>query len=116
MSYRVLRYSADIKINFNLLTIQYVIYICKEKLRIKDEVREENLYFKYDLIDIKDIDCERLIKLDKPEELVFVVLCDFRGKDKKLVIGSIIKRLKGLVRNEQKLGEYFTNVKSVIRE
>ena len=48
MSRRMLRYYNDIKIKFNNLKVnQYLIYIGKEKLYMKDHIKEDNLNYKY---------------------------------------------------------------------
>jgi len=76
-----------------------VIYIGKEKLNISDKIIENNLNYKYKIIDIHNIDCENLIKIDKPEALILAVLCDFKNKKEKDVLLYLAKRLKQISKN-----------------
>jgi hypothetical protein len=43
-------------------------------------IKDEHLDYKYNLIDMKNIDCETFIKLDTPDALVLSILCDFKDK------------------------------------
>jgi predicted transposase YdaD len=108
MPRRMLRYYNDIKIRFKTLKIkQYIIYIGKDKLTMKNNIKEDNLNFNYDIIDMHDIDCEKLIKLDSPDALVLSILCDFKGKEELEVLTYITKRLQELTKDdEHKLGKY----------
>lgn len=108
MNRRMLRYYTDIKQKFeNLEIYQYVIYIGKSKLSMSEEIIEQNLNFRYNIIDMHKIDCQELIKLDNPDALVLSILCDFKGKDELEVLLYITKRLNELTKNdEHQLGKY----------
>ena len=83
MPRRMLRYYTDIKTQFKNLNInQYLIYIGKAKLNMTNTITEPNLTYHYNIVDMHDIDCESLIKLDTPDALVLSILCDFKGKNK----------------------------------
>jgi len=65
MPQRMLRYYNDIKIKHKETKInQFVIYIGKEKLYMKDYIKDDKLSFSYLIIDMHDIDCEEFIKMD----------------------------------------------------
>ena len=97
MIYRMLRYYSDLKYNFkNSVINQYVIYIGKNRLNMKNELSDKNINFKYNLIDIREIDCETFLRIDTPDALVISILCDFNNKNEKDVVYYIIKRLKEL--------------------
>jgi predicted transposase YdaD len=93
MPYRMLRYFTDIRFLTNLPVKQYIIYIGKTPLKMKDGVYEDNINYQYTLIDMRDIDCELLIKEDTPDALVLAILCDFKDKNPKDVVKYIIDRL-----------------------
>jgi len=94
MPYRMLRYWLDIKKDIRLPVKQYVIYIGKEKLSMKSNLLEDNVNYYYNLIDMKNIDCDLFLKEDTPDALVLAILCDFKDKNPKDVISYIIERLK----------------------
>jgi len=108
MHKRMLRYYTDIIIRYDDIPIhQYLIYIGKAKLSMKNELLEKNLHFRYNLIDMHDIDCEEFLKMDTPDALVLSILCDFKGKDELELLLYITKRLEELTKDdEHRLGKY----------
>jgi hypothetical protein len=108
MPRRMLRYYNDIKMEFeNFEVKQYIVYIGKAKLSMKDYIRDENLNYSYEIIDMHTIDCEELIKLDTPDALVLSILCDFKGKDELEILTYLLKRLVELNQDDEyKLGKY----------
>ena len=108
MPNRMLRYYTDIKLLYpNLPIYQYLIYIGKPKLSMRDKIEEENINYKYNIIDMHKIDCQKFIELDTPETLVLSILCDFKERDELEIITYIIKRLEKLTqKDEHKLGKY----------
>lgn len=108
MPRRMLRYYTDIKTQFKALEInQYLIYIGKDKLNMPDTLIDKNLNYHYNIVDMHDIDCEALIKLDTPDALVLSILCDFKGKKELDVLLYLVKRLQTLTQNdEHRLSKY----------
>ena len=93
MPYRMLRYWLDIKQSTTLPVRQYLIYIGKKNLSMSAGLYEDDVNYLYNVVDVKKIDCELLLKEDTPDSLVLAVLCDFKDKNPKDVINYIIKRL-----------------------
>jgi hypothetical protein len=97
MNYRMLRYFTDIKFQFKTLPVkQYIICTGREKLRMIDNLIDENIKYHYNIIDMTNIDCTYFLNLDTPEALVISILCDFKDKNPDDVILHILKRLKSL--------------------
>jgi len=107
MRYRMMRYYSEIKMQFKKQKIyQYVVYIGKRKMSMKSEVKDVDLNYKYNLIDMHTINCEDFIKIDTPDSLVLSVLCDFKDKDEIELLTYIIKRLRELTEDDNRLGKY----------
>ncbi len=108
MPRRMLRYYTDIKTSYSKYEVkQFVIYIGKAKLTMDDYIKEQSLDYTYTIIDMHNIDCEELIKLDTPDALVLSILCDFKGKDELEVLLYLTKRLAELSGDdEHKLSKY----------
>ncbi|SFV57526.1 hypothetical protein MNB_SV-6-766 [hydrothermal vent metagenome] len=108
MHHRMLRYYIDIKQRFDKLPIyQYLVYIGRPKLSMKNSIVETDLNFRYNLIDMHTIDCQKFLSMDTPDALVLAILCDFKDRDEKDVITYIITRLRELTKdNNHKLGKY----------
>jgi len=93
MEYRMLRYWLDISQITSLPIRQYLIYIGKDKLSMKNNIIKDRVNYFYNIINIKNIDCDILIKQDTPDALVLAILCDFKKKNPKDVVKYIIDRL-----------------------
>jgi len=105
---RMLRYYADIKnIYPNRAIEQHLIYIGKDRLNMTNYISEDRIEFSYNLIDMHDIDCEEMLKIDKVEALILAILCDFKGKKERDILLYILKRLKEFSGDsEHKFAEY----------
>jgi len=115
MHRRMLRYYSDIKSQFEKYKVnQYVIYIGKAKLNMKDTIIDDTLNFSYNIIDMHNIDCEEFIKMDTPDALVLSILCDFKGKDVKEVLTYLLTRIKYLTKDDEHLyGKYMLMIETL---
>jgi predicted transposase/invertase (TIGR01784 family) len=94
MIYRMLRYYTEIQSRFKTYDIyQYVIYIGKANLRMKNILDKQNIKYGYEIIDIKKLDCGEFLSINKAEALIMAILCDFKGRDEKIVIKEILSKL-----------------------
>jgi predicted transposase/invertase (TIGR01784 family) len=103
MHLRMLRYYCDIQFEYPKHDItQYMIYIGKKPCYMKNKIEKENLTYKYDIIDIRDIACDELLYHNNPSAVALSILCDFKDKDKQIVVNTILKRIKELVGEDSK--------------
>jgi len=103
MPLRMMRYFTDIAFISDLPIKQYMIYIGKEKLNMSNIIKGIDFEYKYNIIDMKTIDCEKFIKLDTPDSLVLAILCDFKDKNPQDIVNYIIKRLYEHSKNNEKM-------------
>jgi predicted transposase/invertase (TIGR01784 family) len=97
MHQRMLRYLSDILFEFEALEIkQYLLYIGQKPCNMKNSIRKQDLDYKYDIIDMRNIPCEALLQSNDPSAVALSILCDFKGKDKQTVVNTILLRLKEL--------------------
>ena len=102
MELRMLRYYRDILFEYKDCTVtQYLIYIGKEKCYMKKEIVRDEISYKYGIIDMKDVACEDLLYHDNPSAVALSILCDFKDKDKQMVVNTILKRLKELTYGDE---------------
>ena len=108
MSKRMLRYYTDIKMRYDDLPIhQYLVYIGKPKLSMSEKIVELNINFRYNIVDMHTIDCEKFLSMDSPDALVLSILCDFKDRDEMDILKYILTRLEELIQNDKhKLGKY----------
>ena len=81
---------------------QYVIYIGKERCSMKSSIEQNKISYSYDIIDIRDISCEELLYHENPSAVALSILCDFEGKDKQMVVNTILKRIKELTKDDDR--------------
>lgn len=108
MHKRMLRYYSDIVMRFDPLPIhQYVIYIGKANLTMHDQIQSEAIDYRYSMIDMHTIDCEKFLQMDTPDALVLSILCDFKGQDEFELLMHLTSRLKTLTgEDEHRFGKY----------
>lgn len=101
MHKRMLRYYSDILFEYEEYPIkQYLIYIGREKCNMQSTIKRDKILYNYDIIDMKNIPCEEFLNSNDPSAVALSILCDFEGKDKQLVVNTILKRLKELTSDE----------------
>ena len=122
MHLRMFRYLSDILFEHESKTIkQYMLYIGKKRCNMKNFIKIDNLDYKYVIIDMRDLPCESFLYSNDPSALVLAMLCDFEGKDKQMVVNTILKRLKELndereYRNYLKMVNVFSTNRGLEKE
>ena len=115
MHFRMLRYYSDILFEYQKFAVsQYLIYIGKEKCYMKKEIKRDKISYEYEIIDMKDIDCQKLLYNDNPASVALSILCDFKGKDSQLVVNTIIQRLQELTKNDQREYENYLEMVNIL--
>ncbi len=107
MPLRMLRYYTDIRLRWSDEPLQqYLVYIGEKKLTMPDGIA--TLDYRYQVIDMRTIDCALLLGEDTPDALVLAILCDFKEKPAEDIIEYIIRRLYELTRdNETDFRRYY---------
>jgi predicted transposase YdaD len=97
MPTRMLRYLTDIVLAHPGLDVkQYVIYIGRAKLGMAAGMELTGLSYCYRILDMHKLDCESLLRQDKPEALVFAILCDFGPQSSRQIVKRILQGLQDL--------------------
>lgn len=114
---RMLRYLSDIKLTWpGEPVLQYLIYIGNNPLRMSNGFDELNHSYHFHILDMKTIDCDHLISLDKPDALVLAILCDFKDKSAEVVVESIIFRLHELLQDQDKEFRNYLKMLEILSE
>jgi len=97
MHLRMHRYYSDILFEYEDYKIsQYLLYIGKYNCSMISQIKRDRIDYSYDIINFKDLDCQKFLDSDDPSAVTLAILCDFKGKDKQLVINNILQKLKEL--------------------
>ena len=101
MAYRMLEYYLLIKEKFNTEKIyQLVLYVGFKKINMKNFIDNDVLKFKYNLKDIREIDCNSLFLSEDLDDKIIAVLCNIENKNK--YVNLIIENILKLDENERK--------------
>jgi len=97
MHLRMHRYLSDILFEYEDLKVkQYLLYIGEWRCSMQRSITRDNLEYRYDIVDMRDISCDALLSSDDPSAVVLSILCDFEGRDKQIVVNTILRRLREL--------------------
>ncbi len=91
MPLRMLEYAMGVWRMEARIPRQLVLYVGNEKLRMTDRVEAMGIRFRYDLLDVRDLDCEALLESDAVSDNILAVLT--RTNDR---IGTI-RRILGKI-------------------
>lgn len=102
MASRMLRYFTDIYLDYpNEPIYQHLVYIGKERFRMADEIVQPSFTYRYNVLDMRTVDCSLLLAQDTPDALVLAILCDFKQRPTQEVVNYIVGRLKELTGDDE---------------
>jgi hypothetical protein len=100
MELRMLRYLTDILFEYQGYEVsQHLIYIGQKNCIMREKIEQNRLSYSYDIIDVREISCEELLYHEHPSAVALSILCDFEGKDKQMVVNTILKRIRELTKD-----------------
>ncbi len=95
MRLRMLEYYLMLRMIYpDLRILQYVIFIGEVPNNFQNEIREERLYFTFDVVNIREVSYQHFLKSNIPEEIIFSILGDFGNENTDKVVETIIKSIK----------------------
>lgn len=101
----MLRYLMELYNRYNLPVIQTVVYLGKEKLRMRNSINFEaystKIDYRYELIDTKSLDCELFLNSDESDFIILSILCDLEKRDKSKFMRKVLRRLYELNRDDE---------------
>ncbi len=108
MPARMLRYLSDIRLGYPGYRVhQCLVYIGAERLTMASGLESPQLQYRYETVDMRDIDYRTLYDSQSPDALVLAVLGDFGGDDPQAVVVRLLKKLRALAgQDEGRLREY----------
>jgi hypothetical protein len=105
MPLRMAEYCLGVFRLFGRFPRQVLLYVGEAPLRMESELRAPDVWFRYRLIDIRELDGDRLIESDEVGDNVIAILAGLR--DHKDAVRRIVERIVGLapVERETALGQ-----------
>ena len=111
MPRRMLFYALLIEESYKKFPIQAVLYVGDEKNNIKAFLKRKNLSYKYEVFDIRSIDCKILIESESIEDNILSILCKIENET------SLLEKItsKLLTLPEKKRADYLRKLLTISR-
>ena len=98
---RMLEYMVLIKDKYEDREVrQVVVYVGNDKMRMRDSIKWEDLEYRFKLIDIRDIDCEEVVRSEYISDIIIGGLCRIRDEDR--YVERLLSAIRSLSENERK--------------
>jgi hypothetical protein len=94
MPLRMAEYCLGVYRLLGKLPRQVLLYVGEASLRMESEIRSADLFFRYRMIDIRDVDGDRLLESEETGDNIIAILA--RLRDHKTAIGKIVSRIAHL--------------------
>ncbi|MGB3616632.1 MAG: hypothetical protein WBA12_00810 [Catalinimonas sp.] len=116
MVLRMLEYKALLLRKYRLTAFQYVLYLWHTPTRMATKYTDEDLQFRYTLIDIRDLDAEAWVAREEPEAVVLSLLGHWTDTPD-VYITRILRRLSELASRDDRvrLNKYLEQLKRLAR-
>lgn len=118
MVYRVSEYHGILLKKHRLPIYHVVVYLGKRRPNIPTQLKKEEVYTGFELIDLGRLDYKQMLSSQIPEAVVLAILADFKGEPPEKAIRSILERLRQVAKGELSLQKYIRqlNVLSGLRK
>jgi len=97
MAYRMCRYWLDIREITNLPIKQYLINFSNKNM--KNYIEEFG--YNFNIVNMKDIDCDTLLNTNSPDAVVLSILCDFKEYNPIDVTNKILIKLRKMLKDDE---------------
>lgn len=118
MVYRVSEYHGILLKKYRLPVYHVVVYLGERRPNMPTQLKQEEVFTGFELIDIGRLDFGQLLSSQIPEVVVLAILADFNKEPPERAIRSIIERLQQVAKGELSLQKYIRqlNVLSGLRK
>jgi len=83
-----------------------VIFLGKGKSRMRTELREEEIYRGFELVNISELDSSKLLSSQVPEEIILAILGNYDKEEVETILRFTIGKLKNLPITEAQRNKY----------
>lgn len=111
MVYRMAEYYVMLERKYKLPVEQYVIYLGTAKPQMPMSLDSKRMKFDFSLISFADLDYNIFLRSNRPEEVVFGVLGDFKGDGPEKALEQIVQRVEETAVGDFPLKRYFKQLR-----
>ncbi|MFK7971834.1 MAG: hypothetical protein AB8F95_15820 [Bacteroidia bacterium] len=107
---RMLEYRAFARREVSLPVKQFVIYLGEGISKMKTEVLEENLIYKYSLVHLNTIPSKKFLSSSKPEEVILAVLGEFGDVRPEDLLKALLSKLNELTTSKLRMNKHIVQL------
>ncbi|GAB4397561.1 MAG: hypothetical protein OHK0053_14290 [Microscillaceae bacterium] len=115
MIYRMQAYFALLQVRYKIPIRSFVIYLGAKPSRMRNQLAESETFRGFELISLRNLEAERFLVSDIPEEIMLALLGDFGPKKSQEILRKIINRPKELSPDPLTLQKYIRQVLTLAR-
>jgi len=110
MVFRMLNYKALFTEKHRLPMLQFVVYLGQKQssmaTSLQQVISHEKLDYTFSLVQLMDVDHEKLVNSDIPEVILLAALANFNNKPAEQVLAQVVKSLKRCSKSPMLLEKY----------
>jgi predicted transposase YdaD len=110
MIYRVGEYHGMAQKRYELPIRHVVIYLGEKTPTMRTELKPEEVYTGFDLVNVHALDPNELLNSQIPEVVITAILADYDPTEAEIILRKIIANLKKLVKNKRVLKKYINQL------
>ncbi len=84
----------------------YVIYLGKGRMTMPTRLEEKHVFRQFEVLSINELDFDKMLQSQIPEEIILAILSDFKGADPEKMIRLIVGKLKKYSKNDAELKKF----------
>lgn len=100
MPWRMLEYYSLVYQHYRAPVLQHVLYVGAGPNPLAESIAQDSLQYRYDVIDIRDIDCRSLLASQTLEDNLLALLCAL--DDEAQVVRTVLGKIAGLDENSRR--------------
>jgi hypothetical protein len=106
MIFRVAEYHGLLFKKFKLPIRHFVVYLGEKPSTMISELQPEQIFTKFEIINLCTIDSDKLLRSQIPEEFILAALSNYKREQTEEILRSIIKKLKNAIKDKALLQKY----------
>ena len=115
MIYRVGEYHGMALRRHKMEIRHLVIYLGDEMPTMRTELKPEEVFSRFDLMNVKDLNTNELLSSQVPEVVLVAILANYPKEDAETILRTIVENLKQLVKHKRTFKKYLNQLMMLSR-
>ena len=106
MIYRIKEYDGIIQRKYQLEIRHFVIFLGAGKMTMRTQLHENEVFRGFEVLNLNELNYDDFLMSQIPEEIIFAILCDFKGEQEEKIVRSILTKLQKVSGHPNKLQKF----------